>query len=597
MKDSFLNWLLGSLREGQAPRLIQNRLLDHLKKFEYRAILPRYLHLRRTVAELGVVEYLRVLEEIEEKLFHLIQAQRTPPSPEEQKRIRQYLTLVEKEYPEIRPTEDRDFQLYLQARSLEDRAKARMIYSRLLGKYPNEDIRANLLRFYRKGRSLFQVLYFEARMELGAKLERRIKAYIQALVSAFAGTGSQTLALMGSIRKAVQILPPSKDAALNLLERLLFYSQFLEWHSLEFSSIHNVLKAFYDETLFQQRRIDLITEEEKARKKTKVVQKIDLQKVSFSPEDLQMILVSPKIQGTTNLTLAYCRKYWLMVGDPIFENKVLLYSQKYRTWHYAVFQAIARGRALRHDDEVILMNVYNVISRNLPYDYDIRREYLMQVVWRRIKPQAVVKRPPLTESSRAEELREQARAETAPPKKNVGQDQSRTQPATAKDNGKVHQTHARPTSAPRGTGRHRRSASPRPSSPPASSQRRKKQAQTTTLAAEQPAPKSIMERILEIDQTEQKNLHLVFRRDLEPVIEEHVRALAAQQRIELRPYTVSLATISIKNFILQNMNNPRPDWKLSQERLEVQELGLLVEDIEPIVETCFQNLRQHTHAS
>lgn len=584
MKRPLLDWIVNAFQNDTAPRLIQERILKHLEALGYREILPTYLNLRRHVAELGVVDYLRVVEEVEERIYQIILTKREPPTPEEAQQIRQNLVIVEKEFPEIRPSGDRDFELYLQARQREDRAAARNIYTRLLNKYPDMDTRANLLRFWRKGRGLFHVLYLEARLSLGRKLQGKIRAYISALTDAFAGTGNQTLALMGSIRQATRILPPNKQVALELLDKLLFYSGFLNWHPVEFQSISNILKSFYEETLFQQRKINLVTETEQARKKTTVVKQIDLQKVKFTKEDLQQILVSPHIQGTTNLTLAYCRKYWLMVGDPLFENKILLYSQKYRTWHHSIYQAIARGRMMRQDDEVILMNVYNVISRNLPYDYDIRREYTMQLIWRRIKPQAVVKK---SLTPKPEEATPNA---AAPPTPSAPAEPTSREPTGARPT----RSAARPTSA-------RSPKSPtssRPRAVPKSPPKRLKAAphaeETSTLPA---AAKSILERIAEMDHSEQKNLHLVFRRNLEREIEEFIRATCYLQKVELKPYLVSLASISIKNFILDNLTVVNPDWKLSKERLEVKELGLDIEDIQPIIEKGLKSLRETADVS
>lgn len=589
MKERFIEWLLDALKQDEAPKLIQNRLLQHLQAYSYREILPNYLVIRRHVADLGIVDYLKIVEEIEERIYQLIISKRLPPTPDEALMIKQNLYIVEREYPEIRPSGDRDFELYLQARQREDRAGARNIYTRLLNKYPDIDTRANLLRFWRKGRGLFHVLFFEARLALGANLNKKIRAYLSALVEAFAHTGNQTLALMGSIRRATQILPPNKEASLDLLEKLLNYSNFLDWHPVEFQSISNILRSFYEETLFQQRKISLVTENEQAKKKSTVKQ-IDLQKVNFTKEDLQQILVSPKIQGTTNLTLAYCRKYWLMVGDPLFENKILLYSQKYRTWHHSIFQTIARGKMLRQDDEVILMNVYNVISKNLPYDYDIRREYIMQVIWRKIKPQAVVKKQPQTEV-----------ASLTQPQQVKRKKQETGAKARAKTRAKTSEKQAASRAAPRS----RVAVVPtKPSRPqkesPTSQKVSKKKVQsetiqpTTTVAK---PSKSILDLIAEMDHTEQKNLHIIFRRNLEPEIESYIRSIGYQQKVDLKPYTISLATISVKNFILENMSTIDPDWKLSRERLEVKELGLEIDDIQPIIDNCLNSLRKLTHAS
>ena len=584
MKDSITSWVIESLQKDIAPRIIQSKLIEHLENFKYREILPHYLAIRRQVADLGVVDFLRILEEIEERLYQIIQQKRVQPTPEEAHRIKQYLTIVEKEFSEIRPSGDRDFELYLQARKREDRAEARNIYTRLLNKYPDVDIRANLLRFWRKGRGLFHVLYLESRLALGEKLNQKIRTYIQTLVNAFAETGNQTLALMGSIRQATKILPPNKQVALSLLDKLLFYSNFLGWHAVEFQSIYNILKSFYEETLFQQRKISLVTESDASKKKTKVIQQIDLQKVKFTSEDLQMILVSPKIQGTTNLTLAYCRKYWLMVGDPIFENKILLYSQKYRTWHHSIYQTILRGKMMRQDDEVILMNVYNVISKSLPYDYDIRREFIMQMVWRKIKPQATTKKRPgegdqnILQTKTEASSKKQKTAPEVKPSPPSRQKQLGSKPKKEKE-----LAPKRPDKNPK-TEKPKKEPRVNTKSEIQSREKPKFQQLPSSIA------KSIMERILEIDQTEQKNLHLVFRRNLEIEIEKFIRTVGYLQKIDLKPYTISLATISIKNFILENMNSVNPNWLLSKERLEVQELGIVIDDVQPIIESCLKTL-------
>ena len=87
--------------------------------------------------------------------------------------------------------------------------------------------------------------------------------------------------------------------------------------------------------------------------------------------------------------------YWSLVNDPTFEKTVFLYSRKYRTHQYEIFQAIKNGRDHGWKDEEILNAVLsNVVTG---YYYSISGDIYLQRTWMRYKAslsdQKIVVRP------------------------------------------------------------------------------------------------------------------------------------------------------------------------------------------------------------
>ncbi|GEM_PF-4302578 len=555
------------LKDDAPSRDIHHLLLKSLGSLNFRDILSEYLSLRHAVLGLEKIEYIKVLEEVEDRLYALLVEKAVPPTPDELPLFRARSLLAEKEHPEAGPADDKDFKGYLRARSLEDKTTAQKIYSRLLYKYPDLDMRSNLLRFWRKGRGLFQFLYQDAKQDLGRRIEERVKKFISAFVELFSQSNMQTLELMGNIRSAVRILPPSRDTALLVLDRLEIYSRALNWFPAEYLSISKILRSYYEESLFTNRRVTLVLSTPKVKKHPSTVQKIDLQKVNFTPQDIQQILVPPTVVGTTNLTLAYCRKYWLYFNDTSLENKILLYSQKYHSFHYLVFQAIQRGRLRRADDEVIIHNVYSIISKGQPYDYNVRRDFMMQQIWRRIRPQAQMRHTIQEAETKVEAKKVKTKEvkQIKPPK-----------PVKAPKLVRVPKT-VRP---------------PKTVKPPQPKKIKKSKGEWEVYSENDSEGHSIMKRILALDTSEQKNLHLIFRRNLESEIEAYVRDFIYIKKSQLKPYAVSLVIISIKNFITSHMESSDSNWMLSNERQEVAELGLDIRDIDPIIDKCFEVLQK-----
>ena len=150
--------------------------------------------------------------------------------------------------------------------------------------------------------------------------------------------------------------------------------------------------------------------------------------MQFSRDDLAEIRIDSRLKRKAHQVLAFCRLYWLKINDPDFERKIFLYSKKYNTKHYDIFRTIKEGRLRALPDDVLLLEVFNHLSRG--YEYNISEDLYMRKAWQRIKPvpvsapAGVVRRGPGTadsgssgKASAAGRVRETASAgRGAPPK-------------------------------------------------------------------------------------------------------------------------------------------------------------------------------------
>ena len=134
----------------------------------------------------------------------------------------------------------------------------------------------------------------------------------------------------------------------------------------------------------EQSRAKRAEEERKKTAETKPL--FDLSKINFSKEDIKKIEIPGNITREEDKVLAYCTKYWTKVNDAAFERTIFLYSRKYNTKHYEVFQEIKFGRLNKRRDGDILTNVLGTITTG--YFYSVQGDIYLQNMWRKIREQA-----------------------------------------------------------------------------------------------------------------------------------------------------------------------------------------------------------------
>ncbi|NNM67044.1 MAG: hypothetical protein HKM06_03405, partial [Spirochaetales bacterium] len=102
----------------------------------------------------------------------------------------------------------------------------------------------------------------------------------------------------------------------------------------------------------------------------------------------------------------------------------------------------------------------------------------------------------------------------------------------------------------------------------------------------------IRDRVAELQGSQTKNLHVLFKSHLVEVIEDFLRSPLEKQERHIPNVQKTLIVLAIKSFIQSNYEKTQRSWMMSNERMKVKELGLDIEDVEPVVETCLNRLSE-----
>ena len=566
-------------------------------------LLPTYLALRVYLKQQSQENLCGALEEFEPQLAKLVSALPNPSLPSTLRKARELF--LKTEHPEINGVVDTDIGAYFQARFDKSLDTARSIYQRLSVKYPEAESRATLLRWHRTSNPLFAPLFVRLTEDLADRSLESIRRTIVYILRCFgSGPRGKNWSLLEPIRTALRALPASKARAAQVLDRLRAYSREAEWHTQEFASVCDVLQDYLGDHLFERKEIRLVlpksfSDQTQRQTKAKIVT-IDVASVTFTEHDLKEILINPKIQGLENIALTYCWQYWLKTGDAGFESKVSVYSARHHSPHASIYQVIKDGQSRGVADEEILYAIYAIVARDSPYEYNVRKDIYMQSVWRRIKPGEQAR--PVIEDTRAwaEQLIKKEKKERKERRKRASllverqrqeKQELRKAAAQAVQQKKQEDAQARTRAEAKVTlmreeDKKRRERARQALSAPALTSAWTKYDGTELEVT------SLKERIDALQNGREKNLHVMFRSRLEETIQQYLKDFALERGLDVKNVQNTLAVLAIKDFLLANYEAKTRSWMLSNERLKVRDLGLEVNDVEPIVENCLARLAE-----
>lgn len=620
-------------------------------------MLEVYLDVRRHFRLGRIEEALDQLEELEKDLAQLISQNPPTLNDQEKLKLKAGEFIIAAEFPEAAGGSDKDIPLYFEKRQKQKVEEAKSLYTRLSRRYPDQEVRTTLLRCWRTSSPLYPMVNFQARKILGQQLSQGIIKTIQALMTSFQGVDgavelmNRVRTAMAYLPAQKTLARRTLSRLADYSKALGYHSgEFASVVQILSDYLGGGLFQRREIVLIAPENLD--REEESG--DHPVIQTIDFGKVDFSPGDLKKILIPAQIQGAENQTLAYCRLYW--EGDPALEGLILLYSQKFGTPNHQIYQTIRQSRSEGVRDEIILYRVFALLSKKSRYQYNIRKDAYMQSVWAKIKPgnevtdwtgidkQAYAQEQARLAMTRLEEKKEKARQEA---RQRLEKDRNlrvladqmverkrqaenlRKEAAAAKTRAAVEAQKARrravearllqkstppmapvpvpPDPSPQSRQKELPSGTPlrpRRGRPPKASPPSVLTAPSTALRPEEKwmpfkadevlAPRSsVMERIKDLEEGTSRNLVLVFRRQLEGITEDFVEEFAHNNGVVLTNYHRSLTVLAIKEFILNNLENPKRNWILSQQRQDVKDLGFQIDDVEPIIETCLKDLEKN----
>ncbi len=444
---------------------------------------------------------------------------------------------------------DKDIGLYISLIEEKKYKDASIVYEkRLIPRYPDELTRVRIIRYYRKRDIRFREIYAGAVRAIFEKIVASVKKLIFHISSIFESRSSNPYEILRKIDLALKVIPHrAKNEGFAFIDKMETYSVLLGYMPEKFSIAADILKRYFDNTLFvkvevkESVKIDESYSYKKEEEKKKIT--IDLDKIVFSDEEIKMICINNEIKSRSFQVLAYCRQYWRQIFNHDFEKKIFLYSKKYNTNHFRIFQIIKNCRIKKMNDEVILLEIYSLLSNS--YSYSLKEDLLMQKVWRQIRPADLDAKGSVLENSVNKEE----------------EDNNKKELENAKQNEKS---------------------------------RRKEEAEGRRLRniryRTDAQVYSLHDRIQKFYHKEVFDAHEEFNQLLSKHIDKYLEK-HWKKDVKQDPYILKGAAYIITTFITDNYNVVSPNWASSLAKREVTNIGFQVPEIESIIALCLEEIR------
>jgi hypothetical protein len=492
--------------------------------------------------------------------------------------------ILERVFPDLRYGGDPDIERYFELRGEGRMLDALAIYrGRLRSRYPDDAKRIVLLKLYRTRSAGFPEFLHGLLMERADDIIARIRRNINALVEPLRGVPMRdTYAVLKVVERVARLLPEDTDAARGFIWSHSDYARLIGYRKPEVDKVSYLLGEFYDQARIEEEiPTDFVAasreseetrraeEREKERKNF-----FDLAKIEFDAADVRRIEIPKGLEREEDKVLAFCHKYWLRVDDQAFERIIWLYSRKYDTRHFSVFRAIKTGRHRKYPDDDVLTTVATIIATR--YSYTVQGDLYMQAAWRRIKASLYGQVPvatPLPSSyiriDTAKKLKTGTHLEV-PGNATVA---DRDKPAL-----KLAKTESRtPSSVPKPAAARIFKVIP-------ASQRK-----TIAQVPSAQASKSISDSIKKLS----GRAYDVYKNIFLSSVRGHIRSALLRSR--LKPGgafndDTNKAENIVYDFIEHNYSNAYMDWKSSEQRSRILELGFEIGDLEEIIEACYRKI-------
>jgi hypothetical protein len=300
--------------------------------------------------------------------------------------------ILKEEYPTMSFDSDSDIERYFEMRKQGRQADALALYdTRLRKKYPNDAQRTELLRFYRSRDPRYAEILRESMIDLAERLVVRTTYVISLLTKDIDSVDlTDAYSVIKLTEGLLSVISPDRYVAISFTEKYVRYAKALNYRHGEMERTAELIRLYVTDTIESVQDFKKEREERRkqrarqtARQREDKRANFDLSRIVFSDEDLRRIAIPENVTRTEDIVIAYCMKYWNLVGDPAFEKTVFLYSRKYHTKNNDVFQAIKNGRDHGWKDEEILNAVLATVVTG--YYYSITGDVYLQRSWARSK--------------------------------------------------------------------------------------------------------------------------------------------------------------------------------------------------------------------
>jgi len=286
---------------------------------------------------------------------------------------------------------DTDIERYFELRSIGRQGDALDLYnSRLRRKYPNDEQRTLLMRYYRSHDERYREILRDNMVTLAERAVTRTTNIIALLTKDIDLVNmTDAYSVIKLAEGILSIISPDRYIAISFTEKYVRYAKIMDYRYAQMERTAELIRLYVTETLESVQELKKEhTERCKQRDRVRYLQNrtapgFDLSKISFTAEDVARIILPKTITRTEDIVIAYCIRYWKMIYDTAFERTVFLYSRKYKTHHSDIFLAIKNGVTHGWKDEEILNSVLaNVVTG---YYYNISGDLYLQRTWARYK--------------------------------------------------------------------------------------------------------------------------------------------------------------------------------------------------------------------
>ncbi|MDR1748058.1 MAG: hypothetical protein LBR47_03275 [Spirochaetaceae bacterium] len=292
------------------------------------------------------------------------------------------------EYPHLSFSSDPEIERYFELRKAGKVTEAFAVYNTYLRpRYPDEQQRILLLKAYRSRDPRYKQLLISGVLAQANRTVEQIKHTIMVLTDTVEKLDmNDAYSIIRTFDRISASLSEDKYQAIVIAERLAAYAKMLEFRTDGMENVVKLLRMYITNTLDTVNTFKKERAEERLKKNAQTRQKntiSDFSSIQISAQDVAAIRIAPSISRTEDKVIAYCIKYWNRTSDEAFEKVVYLYSRKYTTSHFSIYQAIKNGKQAGHRDEEILNSVLSIVSSG--YYYNIRGDLYLQVIWKRLK--------------------------------------------------------------------------------------------------------------------------------------------------------------------------------------------------------------------
>ncbi|HKL85261.1 MAG TPA: hypothetical protein VJ861_02890 [Treponemataceae bacterium] len=469
--------------------------------------------------------------------------------------------MLHEEYPNLNFSSDEDVERYFDLRNNGRQADALYLYNtRLTQKYPDIEKRQLLIKYYRCNDSRYQTILLENLSRLADRLLEKTKYIISFLTKNIRSIDmTDAYSVIKLAEELLSVISPDRYKAINFTEKYLRYAQLLSFHAEEMAETSDLIRLYVTDTLENVQEFKKEHEKRRTRKKQMASARqkptFDLSQITFLPQDISRILLPSAITRIEDTVIAYCMKYWDLVGDSAFEKTIVLYSRKYNTKHSEIFYAIKNGRDHGWKDEEILNSVLSSVVTG--YYYSISGDVYLQRTWARYKAKKTSLPIPQKETSIPESYMPIAKSQ-----KKVKKQQKKTLIKKALvTNEKTGKKRIKPFI-------------------PA----------TQILNIEQNSftPNSISDMIKKMTGKTYTVYKELFFRGIRPAIR---TVLSNSKKGTFFDSKQNSAEELIYEFLFLHFNDPYQNWEKSETYLKISELGYEIPKLEPIISTWIKNTR------